>query len=415
MSRTWRRTAALALALLAVGCTTGGSDGGAETVPGFLASIRTPSASGTALLLPGRRLVTNAHVVWPHDEVTVRFADGIEASGMPVIAVDWLADIALVDVSGIDGLPAPGTLVQRTPAPGEKVTLAGHHDGSPLLDDGSVTEIRRWEEAAFGLILTDIVIPEGASGGAILDEAGDIVAITGLSVDGMAVGLASVDVMDRLAATSPARWPTSEQAASTGRELSANVFDEVAYVFDGVPGSIVELAWDEAVGSVTVVAPDGVIEATEEDLEGGRITLTVERSGLHVVSVLPGVASTVETRASVPLRVLEERDDGATIAEGHTVGVADYPGDLDWFALTVPEGADVTVTVSSINIDPAVAVALEDEQSTVLSDSDSGGGVLGWDAAVSATATRPGVLLVAVLDEGQFGPGSYIVTVDIGG
>jgi hypothetical protein len=330
-----------------------------------------------------------------------------------VIAVDGLADIALVDVSAIDTLPDPGSLAQRTPDPGERVSLAGHDDGTPLVRSGSIREVRTWEEASFGLILTDIGIPDGSSGGAVLDEDGEIIAITGLSVDGAAVGLASIDVMDRLAATSPSRWPTSTQTASTGREVSANVFDEVAYTFDGEPGTAVELAWEGAVGSVTVIAPDGVIEATEEDLEDGRIALTVERNGLHVVSVLPSVPSTLETRASVPLRVLDEPDDGAEIGGGETVGVADYPGDLDWYALAVPEGAEVTITVSSISIDPAVAVALEDDQATVLSDSDSGGGVLGWDAAVSATATRSGVLLVAVLDEGQFGPGSYIVTVDI--
>ena len=414
MIRAGRRTAALAL-VLSLGCTGTPSDGvpGPPQAPAFLASIRTPTAAGTAVLLAGRRLVTSAHVVWPHENVTVRFAGGREASGMPVIAVDWMADIALIDVSSMEDLPDAGTLAGSVPEPGDPVSLAGHDDGEPVVLEGTVTEIRRWSQAAFDLVLTDVDIPEGSSGGAILDASGDVAAITGISIDGAAVGLASADVLDRLAATSPSRWPTSPQTASTGREVSSNVFDEIAYAFDGEPGATVELAWDGAVGSVTVTAPDGVIEATEDDLDGGRIVLTVERPGMHVVSVLPDVPSTVDTRSSVPLRLLAEPEDGLAIRAGRHVGVADYPGDLDWFALAVPEDADVTVTASSTNIDPAVAVAFDDDQSTVLSDSDSAGGVLSWDAAVAVTTTRSGVLLIAVLDEGQFGPGSYVLDIDI--
>jgi hypothetical protein len=49
-----------------------------------------------------------------------------------------------------------------------------------------------------------------------------------------------------------------------------------------------------------------------------------------------------------------------------------------------------------------------------VSDSDSGGGVIGFDSSVEFTAPEAGSYAVAVFDETGFGPGGYIVRVEAG-
>ncbi|MDP3985055.1 MAG: hypothetical protein Q8Q52_08655, partial [Acidimicrobiia bacterium] len=51
------------------------------------------------------------------------------------------------------------------------------------------------------------------------------------------------------------------------------------------------------------------------------------------------------------------------------------------------------------------------EEDWVAIDSDSGGGVLGYDAEIEFTAPVGGTYIVSVVDESSYGPGGYLIEV----
>ena len=61
-----------------------------------LAFIRTPTGTGSGVLVDGRFVVTNAHVVDPFAAVTVVLGGRERHEGVPVKGVDLAADLALV-------------------------------------------------------------------------------------------------------------------------------------------------------------------------------------------------------------------------------------------------------------------------------------------------------------------------------
>lgn len=158
------------------------------------------------------RVVTNFHVVGGAAEVTVRFADGAEASGR-VVGRDASTDLALVKVSRKQDarpleLGRAGEL-----AIGDPVVAIG----SPLGLQGSVTsgivsglgrELRSPDGFTIdGAIQTDAALNRGNSGGPLLDGAARVVGInsqiessTGGNIDiGYAVPISTVrDVVAQL-------------------------------------------------------------------------------------------------------------------------------------------------------------------------------------------------------------------------
>jgi S1-C subfamily serine protease len=61
-----------------------------------VAFIETPSGSGSGVLIEGGYVVTNAHVVWPFDEVRVVFPNGADFTAAPVKSIDVLGDLAVI-------------------------------------------------------------------------------------------------------------------------------------------------------------------------------------------------------------------------------------------------------------------------------------------------------------------------------
>ena len=48
------------------------------------------------MLIEGGYVVTNAHVVWPFDEVRVVFPNGADFTAAPVKSIDVLGDLAVI-------------------------------------------------------------------------------------------------------------------------------------------------------------------------------------------------------------------------------------------------------------------------------------------------------------------------------
>ncbi|MCH7997608.1 MAG: trypsin-like peptidase domain-containing protein, partial [Chloroflexi bacterium] len=61
-----------------------------------MAFIETPTVTGSGVLIEGGYVITNAHVVWPFEEVRVVFPDGSEHLNVPLLNWDLLGDIAVL-------------------------------------------------------------------------------------------------------------------------------------------------------------------------------------------------------------------------------------------------------------------------------------------------------------------------------
>ncbi len=396
-------------------------------VSASLAFVETPIGRGSAVLLEAG-LVTNAHVVWPAEEVTISFPGGLSAV-VAVIAYDWMADLALLDVSGLTDLPPPALLHTRPAEPGTTVYLVGYpadnqQSASPAITRGIVSRTRFWTETGMSFIQSDALISGGQSGGALVDEQGRIIGISGLSVgDGFALALAASDLEQRVSAMTDGSDPDGLGLRAVGDLTGgpsssgsiAHILDETVFVFDGIPGDNITI---EIRGSSTInadlVGPDGFVEAANNE-PGTLLVLEAEivLAGPHFIVVYPESGPVEEVTVSgVEVNAWIDRDHGRPVAVGSSVaGNGDYPGDLDWFLLELEEGQTVTVRASSINIDAALLIDFI-AGSAFESDSDSAGGVIGFDAMIEYTASETGSYAVAVFDETGFGPGAYVLTVE---
>lgn len=404
-----------------------------DLVSPALAFVETPIGSGSAVLVDRDTLVTNAHVVWPASQATVTFPNGPTAT-VPVIGYDWMADLALLDVSGVAPLPDPVELNADGFGPGSTVYLVGYPaDDSgtavPAITAGIVSRTRTWSEADITFIQSDALISGGQSGGALADEHARVIGISGLSIgDGFALALTASDLMDRLESIRLNSDPhiLGPRAVADLRGPRSNegsipyVLDETVFVFDARAGDFVSI---EVTGSAALnadlVGPDGFVEATSEE-PGNSVLLEADLilDGPYFVVVYPEFEPVDSVRVSgVETDLWNDPDHGNVLEIGtHMSGNGDYPGDLDWFQLDLEAGQSVTITATSINIDASILIDLlmPGDGSVFVSDSDSGGGVIGYDAVIEFTAPETASYAVAVFDETGFGPGGYVVRVESG-
>jgi hypothetical protein len=393
-----------------------------------LGFVQTPLATGSGILISDRILVTNAHVVWPFRNVDISFLEGGAATDLEVVGVDWAADLALIDVSGVTGLPSATALATTDYSSGDRVYLIGFpaedpNSPEPAITTGIISRTRTWTDGDLRFIQSDALISGGQSGGALVDEDGSVIGITSLEIgEGFALALDATDVAARieemLAGGDPSgvggRW-LDELATDQAQRPSAHFLDELVWMFDAVEGDeIVIDAKAQAPLSGSIVGPDGFLETT---LEGGVLAFTAEITGPYFVAVVPdaGFDTRIELVSTVDLTAMRDPDHGREVEVGGlTFGNIDYPGDLDWFSIELSENQTIVVTASSPNADMGLYVGPLSNLTgdDARSDSDSGAGVIGADAELRYTATVAGTHIVGVYDETQFGPGSYALRVD---
>lgn len=140
----------------------------------------TALGSGSGVLIAPGIIVTNAHVIDGGSEFKV----GRGGQALKMIAIDPLHDLAILQ-GDVDGTPLP---MRNTAAIwlGEAVLAAGY----PLMDllgadlkvsTGNVSGLRGWEGDVARFQFT-APIGSGSSGGAIVDEYGNLVGITSSSL-----------------------------------------------------------------------------------------------------------------------------------------------------------------------------------------------------------------------------------------
>ncbi|MEZ4319772.1 MAG: serine protease [Myxococcota bacterium] len=153
------------------------------------------SASCAGVIIDEHGLVATAyHCVAPGGRPRVRMRDGTRAIGR-VRGVDRARDLALLEVPGFAGAPFV-SLADAMPEPGDAVEVYGHPFGA-LLPGGFLSGTLRWSLSAGvvsavgdrALQITAPVNP-GNSGGPVVNEDGELVAIVSRRLSGEGMGFA---------------------------------------------------------------------------------------------------------------------------------------------------------------------------------------------------------------------------------
>ncbi len=139
-----------------------------------------PQGMGSGFIIDARGIIlTNAHVVDGAEEVTVRFHDGRKITSRDFKA-DPKTDIAVIRLSGVNGLPALSMGNSDTAEVGDRVLAIG----APLGLTGTVTHgiishkgrnmrLNMYED----FLQTDAAINPGNSGGPLVNMRGEVIGV----------------------------------------------------------------------------------------------------------------------------------------------------------------------------------------------------------------------------------------------
>jgi S1-C subfamily serine protease len=173
---------------------TGEADATADQSQGVVlidTTLTNGAAAGTGLVLDSSGLVlTNYHVVEGSTDVQVTIATTGATYTAKVIGHDQAADIAVLQLDNASGLATVNLDTNGDPAVSDAVTAVGNAQGQGYLSastgdvvalDQSITtqsEGSAQGESLKGLIETNAYVVGGYSGGALLDDQGEVVGIT---------------------------------------------------------------------------------------------------------------------------------------------------------------------------------------------------------------------------------------------
>ena len=389
------------------------------------------------MLLPNY-VVTNAHVVWPYREADVLFSDGAEYQGVPVQAWDMLKDVAVLGpLADLNIEPIPIAADGEASPIGSDVYLIGYPGeieptAQPAITRGILSKYREWEAGGQTYFQTDSTIVGGQSGGVLVSAQGEMLGISGFEVPEKFALVASItDLMPLLenlvAADTPAsaenRMPPTVQGASAYTETLTFSLDTRVFVID-VPVTstfTVELTSGiDAYGQVTDASGFPIVELdnTEFGIESGGGGGDMSEPPYYFVvgqrGYAPGEVIIKSGSALLPF----PDEDGTQLKSGQTIiGNLDFPLDSDYFLIDLEEGAVVEVLADSMMIDPLIGISYRRSPEAFSlesgTDDNSGGGIMGWNAALTYEAPMKGTYVISVMDAMQTPDafGGYYLTV----
>lgn len=144
---------------------------------------------GSGIVIAPGRVLTNAHNL-RHDETTVTFQDGRQAQGR-VAGADSDLDVAVIEVDTEEIEPvAWSDEDSATPAIGRAVLALGNPGGRGLrVTPGFISSTARSFRGPRGRRISGAIehtapLPRGSSGGPLIDQAGRLLGINSIRVDG---------------------------------------------------------------------------------------------------------------------------------------------------------------------------------------------------------------------------------------
>ncbi|MFT3798405.1 S1C family serine protease [Microbacterium sp.] len=157
------------------------------------------AAAGTGMVLTSDGLVlTNNHVIADSTEITVTIASTGETYTATVVGVDVDDDVALLQLQGASGLATVTVDQDDDAAVGDAITAVGNAEGGGVLlaADGTITGLdtsvttssdgASASETLDGMIQISADVVSGDSGGALLDDEGEVIGMNTAASSGRA-------------------------------------------------------------------------------------------------------------------------------------------------------------------------------------------------------------------------------------
>ena len=401
-----------------------------------IAYITSPAGSGSGLLITGGYIVTCAHVVWPFENVSVVFPNSSEIQAQ-VLNYDLLADIAVLKPVSVNISPlalAPrGNLSVGAPVfaigyPGENKE---HHQ--PTLSQGMISTFRSWDTLNLTYIQTDAAGSFGQSGGGLFSNKGELLGMLGYSfTSSFHLAFSATNLSSRVG-----RLINGEDVASLGSRLlpsdggqkkltlaPAHWWDSKIFVIRQPAGTHIDIkATSTQYIEVSLTDANGYQVDYDNTSSGtASVSTTTEYDAPYFLSVeqISKTVANIQLSSSCDLIPFTDRDDGKEISAGDTVLASlDYPGDGDYYSISLLEGQRINISVDSLMIDPYIGVfpsdllslKLKDWGNVTWFDDDSGGGLFGTNAYLELTAPKKGTYIIGVTDSNDEYIGGYILTV----
>ncbi len=395
--------------------------------------IETPFGTGSGVLIDGGYIVTNRHVVWPYESVWATFPDGTWFEDVPVIGWDTLSDLAVL--GPVDIPVAPAELADGEGlSPGSELYLVGYPAETeafpePTISRGILSRFREWEWLGMTYLQTDASIAGGQSGGALVNDRGQVVGISTFRFSEAGFGLATSIADDIVIVEELIMWgwdsaDPSKRRLPTGEgdfEYTVTLPDSwtgFTFVLHGEAGLILQVQLDGAGdGAFAIMGPGGLIVEVDEGVSGTEyVELELDVDGPHFITTV-GMSSeqpqSFELSSNVLLTYFADPDDGETIQVWETLtGNVDHHLDSDTFPLRLEEGESVAIFVESVSIDTYVIVRLPGLPEAIAVDDDGGGGTFGTDSALFYRALQAGSYDIIVGDATNASVGGYLLGVE---
>jgi S1-C subfamily serine protease len=164
-------------------------------------------AAGTGQIITSNgEILTNNHVVDRSTSIEVTIAGRSQTYTAHVIGVDPSADIALIQVDGVSGLPTVSFASSSSVKVGDPIVALGNalgQGGTPDVSQGSITDLDQTitaseggskSEQLTGMLQSDATIYPGDSGGPLVNSSGQVVGmITAGDVQGFRSSASTVN------------------------------------------------------------------------------------------------------------------------------------------------------------------------------------------------------------------------------
>jgi S1-C subfamily serine protease len=413
-------------------------------------------STGSGFAIDGGYIATNAHVVGAFATIDVTPPGGDTIADVPVVAVDFEADLAIVgplDVALEPVVLADTLEVER----GDEVFLLGfpsETDTSPevTISQGIVSRLRDAEEFNLSFVQTDADIAGGQSGGVLVDDRGQVIGVSGLSLDeAFALATASEDVSERLDALLADGGPTFTTYPTRGGALTGTLtvpsrlistdltplpspkkrtitlrIDSDAEVGFEVYGT--EFYLSENVLPLTAELYGLTVEEVTAELEqqsilqaasDGTYTFDIaadDRPSIKISRLSGDGPAEVTFTSSEPLVIIDDLDPVGQAKVGDEIRGSIDP--LEWndvYSIDLVADQSITIAAQSVIGDMAFAV-LEPGQSSITPETffvdDSDLGLGGLDASDTFTASVAGTYQIVVTDNS--GGGGYLLSITDG-
>jgi S1-C subfamily serine protease len=270
--------------------------------------LQTASGTGegaaTGLIVSsGGEVLTNNHVVEGATSISVTIPGRSGSHAAQVLGVDPTADIALIKIAGVSGLPTVTFADSSRLQAGEAVVAignAGGRGGAPSVTSGTITALDQTitasdpgaiAEQLTGMIETDADIQPGDSGGALADSAGHVVGI--------------------ITAGQVQRFRFSYQAAGLGYAVPVNGAQQIAR----------QIRTGKSSGDV-IVGPSGYLGVSVTDLDQQTADQLGVSSGVLVAGVQAGSPA---ARAGLVAGDVLTQVDGSAVDSVRALGNAIHP------------------------------------------------------------------------------------------